>query len=91
MITDVRILDDQDSVHYVTHDEEDGTWQFHPYGGPATMQNATVISLAHMLKIEPRLAELADLPMGWHAWRDSRSAPWARARRQVSDGPTSKA
>lgn len=39
-----------------------------------------MISLAHMLKIEPRIAEVADLPCGWHGWRDSPDAPWQRAR-----------
>lgn len=75
----MRILDDDDWVHYVTHDDEDGAWQFHPSRGPATMKEAAVVSLKHMLTIEPRIEELADLPLGWYAWRDSTSEPWTRA------------
>ena len=30
VFTSVRILDDEDWVHYVTHDQEDGARQFHP-------------------------------------------------------------
>lgn len=31
-----------------------------------------------MLRIEPKLEELADLPYGWHAWRDDENARWTR-------------
>lgn len=74
----VRILDEKDWVHYVTHDLEDGAWQFHPYGGPTNQKESAVVSLEHMLRIEPRIEELADLPLGWHAWRDDEDAPWTR-------------
>jgi hypothetical protein len=84
VITNVRILDQEDWVHYVTHDAEDGAWQFHPYLGPASMKEAAVASLAHMLRIEPRIEELADLPLGWRAWRDSKSAHWTRAPKNAS-------
>ena len=82
--TNVRILDEEDWVHYVTHDAEDGAWQFPPFHGPASMKEAAVVSLQHMLRIEPRLEELADLPLGWHAWRDSKSATWNRAPKKES-------
>src|SRR5262249_12919087 len=58
VITNVRILDGVDWVQYVTHDEEDSTWQFHPMSGPATMQEAAVTSLRRILEIEPRIEEL---------------------------------
>jgi hypothetical protein len=79
VITSVRIFDEEDWVHYVTHDEEDGCWQFHPFTGEASMKEAAVVSLKGMLELEPRIEELADLPLGWHAWRDSKSGPWMRA------------
>jgi hypothetical protein len=79
----VRILDEKDWVHYVTHDQDDGAWQFHPVRGPASMQEAAVVSLKRMLEIEPRIEELADLPLGWHAWRDNQNASWTRAPKQV--------
>ena len=78
----MRILDEEDWVHYVTHDLDDGAWQFHPLSGPASVQEAAVVSLERMLDIEPRIEELADLPLGWHAWRDNQNAPWSRARKQ---------
>jgi hypothetical protein len=79
VFTSVLILDEADWVHYVSHDEEDGAWQFHPYSGMTNEEEAAVVSLDHMLRIEPRLKELADLPLGWHAWRGSKNDPWTRA------------
>jgi hypothetical protein len=84
VITNVRILDGQDWVHYVSHDEEDGAWQFHPSRGQATMKEATVVSLRRILELEPRIEELADLRPGWYAWRDSEGAPWQRAPKNAS-------
>jgi hypothetical protein len=42
------------------------------------MNEAAVVGLKRMVDIEPRLEELADLPLGWHAWRESKEAPWTR-------------
>jgi hypothetical protein len=79
VITNVRILDGADWVQVVTHDEEDGAWQFLPSRGQASMEEAAVVGLRRMVEIEPRLNELADLPLGWHAWRGGKSEPWTRA------------
>jgi hypothetical protein len=86
VFTSKHIIDHEDWVHYVTHDEDDGAWQFHPYSGPTSEADAAVVSLQHMLRIEPRLAEIADLPLAWHAWRDSKTAPWQRAPNRPSQG-----
>jgi hypothetical protein len=82
VITNVPILDGAEWVQYVTHDEEDGAWQFHPAGGQATTKEAAVTSLRRILAIEPRVAELADLPLGWHAWRDDEDGVWTREAKQ---------
>ena len=79
VITSVRILDGQEWVQYVSHDEEDGAWQFHPLQDHPEMENAAVVALHRMIEIEPRLLELADLPLGWQAWRESKDAEWIRA------------
>jgi hypothetical protein len=31
-----------------------------------------------------RLAELADLPLGWQAWRETKDARWTRKPQQAS-------
>jgi hypothetical protein len=37
------------------------------------------IAKADLLKLDPSLAEVADLPLGWYAWRDGGDSPWERA------------
>ena len=79
VITSSRILGGQDWVYCVSHDADDGAWQFHPYSGRTPEEDAKVVSLKSMLEVEPRVAELADLPLGWQAWRQEQSSDWQRA------------
>ena len=85
VFTSSRVLDGKDWVHYVSHDADDGAWQFHPYDGQTTEEDAKVVSLKSMLEIEPRVAELADLPLGWYAWRQDQGSDWQRAPHNVSN------
>ncbi len=78
VFTSLRIIDGDEWVCRVTHEADDGAWQFHPHGG-TPMREAAVVALEEMVALEPRLAELSDLPLGWHAWRESPEAAWQRA------------
>jgi hypothetical protein len=82
VFTSSSVMDNRDWVHYVTHDEEDGAWQFHPSSGPLTEGETIVVGLKRVMAIEPKIRELADLPLGWHAWRESRTAPWQTGPRR---------
>lgn len=82
VFTSKRIIEGRDWVHYVTHDPEDGAWQFHPYGGPTPEAESAVVSLRTMVELDPAITELSDLPLGWHAWRDARWGQWKRERRR---------
>jgi hypothetical protein len=83
VITTQRILRGEDPIRYVTHDEDDGGWQFHS-GGPFTEEDAAVVSLASVLAMHPSIGELADLPLGWCARRDRDDQAWQRAVQQAS-------
>jgi hypothetical protein len=80
VFTSRRILDGADWIHYVTHDEDDGAWQFHPSAGPTTEEEAAVVALKTIVDHDPSIAALADLPIGWHAWRTGREGAWQRSR-----------
>jgi hypothetical protein len=67
-----------DWIYYVSHDADDGAWQFLPYSGPPDESEAAVVSLSAIVGAEPRVSELADLPLGWHAWRETPEAEWVR-------------
>ncbi len=68
-------------VAHVFHDADDGSWQFHDStpGGPRE-EEAMLVALSGMVLRDDTLNELADLPEGWHAWRDGPNAPWQRGK-----------
>ena len=61
----------------MTHDAEDGCWQF--LDGEHVFENeAVVVSLGEMVQFDPSLVALADLPAGGYAWRAASERPWCR-------------
>lgn len=81
VLTSWRILRGEEWCRYVSHeDEEGGGWQFHPSSGWTPMTEAALVSLRQILAHDATLSAVADLPLGWCAWRDGRGAPWARGR-----------
>ena len=53
-------------IQRVTHDADDGAWQFHPEGGTDESE-AAVVGLKTITQLDPSILELADLPLGWCA------------------------
>jgi hypothetical protein len=76
VFTSKQILAGLDWVHYASHDADDGAWQFHAKAGPADEDDATVAGLGTMLELDSSLGQIADLPLGWCAWREQRDAEW---------------
>lgn len=62
----------------VTHDEDDGAWQFHDGSDQPRDEDAMIVGLREMLDHDATIAELADLPYGWIAWRAAPDQPWQR-------------
>ena len=77
VITLVHILDGSMPILYVTHDEDDGGWQFLD-GGNVTAANAMVVSRRRMADHDPTIKQLANLPVGWYAVRRAVGQPWER-------------
>ncbi len=77
VITLRKILGRESPILLVGHDPE-GSWQFLDGSGEPDPNDAAVVELEHMLNLDPSLAELADLPRGWLAWRDAPDAEWER-------------
>jgi hypothetical protein len=74
-----RILRGAAPLRLVTHDEEDGGWQFLD-GDHVFDDDAVVVCLGEMVQFDPSLRALADLPAGGYAWRRGPGGPWSRAR-----------
>ena len=64
-------------ILHVCHDADDGAWQFLGLENPS-IGETTVVSLQKVVTLDPSITELADLPLGWHAWRRAASDPWNR-------------
>lgn len=65
-------------ILHVTHDDEDGAWQFHT-GQAVDAGEAMIVALREIVKRDPSVALLADLPCGWIATRDSVTSEWRRS------------
>jgi hypothetical protein len=77
VITTRPVLEQGATILLVSHDEEDGGWQFLPAGQPREA-DARVVALRQIWALDPSVAELADLPLGWQAWRATPADPWHR-------------
>jgi len=62
----------------VSHDEEDHSWQFLD-GENLDPNEAAVVSMEEIVKLDPSLLEIADLPPGFIARRATPTSPWKRS------------
>lgn len=83
-ITTRQVVHGSKPVLLVAHDADDGSWQFLT-GGIFEASDGMLVSLRSMIERDPSLAELADLPIGWRAWRAQPNSPWRRAPAKVAD------
>jgi predicted adenylyl cyclase CyaB len=83
VVTLERILRGASSILLVTHDAEDGGWQFLD-GEHVFEEDGATVLLGEMVQFDPSLLELADLPVGWHVWRAAPNQPWQRAQGEPS-------
>ena len=77
--TSYAIMDLKPIVHVVRG--ADGDWQFLSTEG-ADESALKIVALKTILNPHPDIKELADLPLGWEAWRVDKDAPWNR--RQIA-------
>jgi hypothetical protein len=63
----------------VSHDDDDGAWQFLCGDVHEDAAEGRIVWLGCMVDRDPSLQELADVPLGWGADRDTVSAPWERS------------
>jgi len=63
-----------DPILYVYHNIN-GDWQFHTSLEP-NLDDAILVSLEEITKLDPTTNELYHLPFGWRAWRDNKDLEW---------------
>lgn len=72
------VLEGEEPIRLVTHDQ-DGDWQF-LCGTTNRTEDGRVVCFKTIFDGNPSLAELADLPDGWKAFRESPDQPWRRMK-----------
>jgi hypothetical protein len=72
-----QVVHDGQPILLVVHDADDGGWQFLT-GDSCDVADAMAVSLASVVGRDLSLVELADLPVGWQAWCETRNHPWQR-------------
>ncbi len=75
-ITMRQVLEGREPILLVAHDEDDHGWQF--IGAlDASREDGRVACLEEMVRLDPSVLEVADLPPGWQAIRHQRHGPAA--------------
>lgn len=64
----------------VTHDEDDGGWQF-LCGTTNDPDDGRIVHLEEIVIMDPTVTSVADLPLGWLAFRNSVGGEWHREQR----------
>jgi len=77
VFTTRSVIEEGKPILFVMHDQVDGAWQFHA-GKTVSAADARIAALGEIFFHDPGVIELADLPLGWAAIRDSSTAPWKR-------------
>ena len=81
VFTTTQVMRLRQPVLHVSHDDEDGAWQFHTGAQQVSAGDAMIVALSEMVEHDPTICELADLPCGWFAERESIGSPWKREQR----------
>ena len=82
VVTTKKILKRTEWIGYVSHNIEDGAWQFLEFNMTnPDVDDAAVVGLGEIFEIDSTIADLADLPLGWNAWRETKESPWLRSKK----------
>ncbi len=76
-ITTKQVLEEGSPILQVVHYSDDHSWAF-TCGTTDDPDDGRVIGMGSALKLDPSLAEIADLPAGWGASREAPGAAWER-------------
>ena len=74
-----HILDSGEDILFVSHDTDDGAWQF-LCDKEHNESDARIVSLKYVLNLDPTISNLNDLPLGYCAQRKSKSDKWVIAK-----------
>lgn len=85
VITLRQIVDGEMPILSVFRDISDRGWQFLIGEEEPEVDDGRRADLHCMYIADPSIADLADLPLGWFAWRDKPGEPWQRATHHADE------
>ena len=77
IVTQRQCVENTLPILLVVHDAEDHGWQFLS-GLAFDMADAQLVALGGIVRVDPSLLTIADLPPGWQAARESAESDWIR-------------
>ncbi|SKA98543.1 hypothetical protein SAMN02745166_02791 [Prosthecobacter debontii] len=77
VITTEAVAQRRQPVTRIVHEDGHGGWQF--YDDIEPLRGPVVLPKPDMLALDPSLALVTDLPVGWEATRETVSDPWVRS------------
>ena len=75
-----HIFNGENPILYVSHDEDDGMWQF-LCGNTHKSEEAKVVSLKEVFELDNSVEEVADMPCGYYAIREKAEDSWIIRKR----------
>lgn len=79
-ITCCHILGNGEPILYVSHDEDDGMWQF-LCGKAHETDEAKLVSLKSVFDLDNSVGILKDMPCGYYAERKAQDDEWSVRKR----------
>lgn len=80
VITHRQIVQQGLPILLVTHDADDHGWQFLNTTLSNSSANVAVVGLGQIVRLDPSVLQVADMPPGWRATRKAPGAPWVREK-----------
>ena len=84
VFTSKFFVHDKKEITYISHDFEDGAWQFFSDDNFDNYEEvALILSLDEIIKLDKSVLEIADLPPGFVATRKTKTDNWTIAKNET--------
>lgn len=83
VVTSKYVTNDCMPILFVSHDydaDEGHIWQFHCGNDDFSMVNMKLVRLDTIIALDPKIIEVADLPIGFNARRSATNSQWMYER-----------
>jgi len=78
------VVHDRKEITYISHDFEDGSWEFYSDDNFDNYEDIVLIlSLDEIIQLDISLLEVADLPLGFVATRRSKADDWTITKNET--------